>query len=241
MARRLIGSALDLVLPPTCLACAAQLDQPGRLCAACWGDIRFLGEPCCACCGHPFELAGTAGLCAGCLARPPRFDRARAVAAYGGAMRQMILAFKHGDRLDLTPGLAALMVRADPEGLAQATLIAAVPLHRRRLLRRRYNQAAELARAVGRLSGLPARVDLLRRIRPTPSQGGLGRRARRRNMAAAFDLPRPARAEGQRVLLIDDVMTTGATVEACARSLKAAGAASVAVLTLARVIRSDSP
>lgn len=240
-ARRLCRVALDFVLPPSCLGCAGPLDRPGALCPACWGDMQFLGEPCCACCGHPFVLAPDGATCAGCLARPPAFDRARAVAAYGGTMRRLILAFKHGDRLDLCRGLATLMIGADAAGLAQATLVVPVPLHDRRLLHRRYNQAAELARAIGQRAGRRVCVDLLRRTKATRSQGGLGRRGRLDNVAGAFAVARPAQAKDAHVLLIDDVMTTGATAEACARALKAAGTRSVAVLTLARVVRADSP
>jgi ComF family protein len=156
--------------------------------------------------------------------------------------RDLILRFKHADRTDYTPTFAAWMARAGAPLLADAELAVPVPLHRWRLLKRRYNQAAELANAVARHAGLEALPDALVRTRPTPSQGAMvSARARRRNVLAAFAVRAGAkeRLKGKRVLLIDDVMTTGATLEACTRTLRRAGAASVSCLTLARVVRPD--
>lgn len=236
--------ALDLVLPPRCIGCGTEVDGAGTLCPACWGRASFIGPPVCACCGRPFafEAPGVA-VCGACIAAPPSFDRARAVLSYDESSRGMILAFKHGDRTDAAGGFAAWMQRAGAELLADADLIAPVPLHRWRLWARRYNQAALLALALGRLTGVPAVPDLLVRRRSTPTQGGLSRAGRERNVAGAFAL-RPERTEtakGARILLVDDVFTTGATVSECARVLKRAGAARVDVLTLARVARPVAP
>jgi ComF family protein len=238
---RLLRSALDFVFPPLCIGCRALVAEPGSLCAACWQEVEFLDGPCCATCGFPFELDPGAGTqCAACLADPPAYDRARAVMRYDEESRGPILAFKHADRLDLVPGFARWLDRAGRTLLDDTDVIVPVPLHASRLWRRRYNQSAELARALGRLSRKPVEPLALSRVRATPSQGEMpSAGARRRNMQGAFRVPaaRRARVEGRRVLLIDDVLTTGATVEACARALKRAGAEKVHVLALARVVR----
>jgi len=177
--------------------------------------------------------------CGACIADPPRFDRARAAMRYDDAARGLVLQFKHADATHAAPGYAKWMARAGADLIAGCDLIAPVPLHRWRLLWRRYNQSALLAQALGRASGKPVLPDLLIRRRATPSQGRLGRNQRFQNVAGAFAL-RPVHAgklQGLRVLLVDDVMTTGATVAECAKVLKRAGAASVDVLTLARVVR----
>lgn len=232
--------ALDAVLPPQCLSCRVEVEEPDGLCPACWSRLSFITAPFCARCGLPFpHPVGDGALCAACLRRPPPYDRARASLRYDEASRGLILAFKHGDRMAAAPALARFLARAGAELLAEADLLAPVPLHYFRLVGRRYNQSALLALALGRLAGRPVATDLLRRTRATPSQGGLDARARRRNVAGAF-APAPSRLpliEGARVLLIDDVHTTGATVEACARSLKAAGARAVDILSVARVVR----
>ncbi len=237
--RRAARGLLDLVLPPRCLACGGLVADPGTLCAGCWRGLAFHGPPACACCGLPFDhAAGEAARCAACLAAPPAYDRARAVLRYDDGSKGLILAFKHADRTDAAPAFARWLARAGQELLADCDLIAPVPLHWRRLFRRRYNQAALLALALAKLSGRPAAPDLLRRRRDTRPQGHLSRGQRQRNVAGAFALApawRP-RIAGRRVLLLDDVMTTGATVEAAAQVLTRAGAAGVDVLTLARVV-----
>ncbi|WP_231712398.1 ComF family protein [Vineibacter terrae] len=233
-------AALDVLLPPQCLSCSAAVDMPGMLCAACWSRIAFITPPLCACCGIPFEVdAGPDTLCAACMAKRPRYRRARAAFAYTDESRRLVLMFKHADRLDPAPTFGRWLAQAGAVLLADADLIAPVPLHRWRLLWRRYNQSAELARALAGHG--PARVvpDLLVRHRRTPSQVALNARERRRNVAGAFRVHSHHRdaVRDKTVLLIDDVLTTGATVEACARALLLAGAAAVDVLTLARVVR----
>ncbi len=242
--RGFAGRAVDLVLPPRCLGCGVEVGGASTLCPDCWGKASFIGPPLCACCGRPFEFeAPGVAVCGGCIARPPVYDRARSVLSYDDGSRHIILAFKHGDRTDAADGLAAWMRRAGAELLADADLIAPVPLHRWRLWARRYNQSALLALALGRMTGVPTVPDLLVRRRRTPIQGGLSRAGRERNVAGAFSL-RTARREmvkDARVLLVDDVFTTGATVSECAKVLKRAGAARVDVLTLARVARPVTP
>jgi ComF family protein len=239
--KRLGRSALDFLYPPLCIGCRAQVGEPGSLCAACWQNIDFLDGPACQCCGLPFDLdPGSDTLCAACLAAPPSFDRARAVMRYDEKSRGPILALKHSDRLDLAPGFARWLDRAGRSLLDEADVIVPVPLHRMRLWSRRYNQAAELARGIGALSAKPVEPLALRRIRATPSQGAMpSAKARRRNMRGAFQVPpdRQAAVKGRAVLLIDDVLTTGATADACARALKRAGVIKVSVLALARVVR----
>lgn len=239
-ARGIGRTALDALLPPRCLSCGASVDAPGALCAACWAGIEFIAPPLCDCCGFPFEIeAGPDALCAACLARRPRYRRARAAFRYGEDSRRLVLMFKHADRLDPAPAFGRWMAQAGAELLADADLIAPVPLHRWRLLWRRYNQSAELARAIGRLRGTRVVPDLLQRRRHTPPQTDMNPRERRLNVAGAFRINPRRRVDvhDKAVLLIDDVLTTGATVEACARVLLRAGAASVDVLTLARVVR----
>jgi ComF family protein len=235
---------LDAVLPPLCLGCNEIVSSPGALCAACWQGFSFISAPHCARCGYPFaEDLGADALCAGCLARPPRYHRARAALVYDAQSRRLVLPFKHGDRTDIARACGRWMARAGAELLASTDLVAPVPLHWRRLLARRYNQALLLARVVVRDApsgrGLRLAPDLLRRRRWTGSQSGLGAKERRSNVGQAFDVhPRWATAvDGRNILLVDDVMTTGATVEACARVLERAGARRVDVLTLARVVR----
>lgn len=229
----------DLLWPPQCLGCRAAVAEQGELCARCWGGLDFITPPYCPCCGLPFAHPLPEGLaCADCLADPPPFGRARSPFYYGGTARALILAFKHGDRTDMAAPLARRMAPAAAALLDEAELVLPVPLHRRRLWRRRYNQSALLARELAALAGRPAVMDLLQRRRATASQGGRSRSGRQRNVAGAFAVPAASRARlaGRRVLLVDDVYTTGATVREAARCLLRAGAASVDVATFARVV-----
>jgi ComF family protein len=238
MKRNVVTAVLDLLFPPLCLGCRALVGEPG-FCTECWSRITFLDGPGCACCGLPFAVALEGEtLCAGCLAQPPAFDKARAIMAYDDNSNSAILALKHADRLDLVPGFSRWLTRTGQALLEDSDVIVPVPLHRSRLWRRRYNQSAELAR---RLAVSWRRVYeplALVRSRATASQGAMaGPKARRRNVMGAFKVPDPTRIRGKRVLLLDDVLTTGATVQACARALKRAGAERVHVLVLARVVK----
>nr|WP_082765276.1 MULTISPECIES: ComF family protein [unclassified Phenylobacterium] len=208
----------------------------GGFSADAWSRIRFLDGPVCDGCGAPFEFDPGAR-CAACLAKPRAFDAARAACLYDETSRNPILQLKHADRLDLAPLFARWLSRTARELIEEADAIAPVPLHPLRLLRRRYNQAAEIARPLAAMTGTPYLPDALVRRRATATQGGKSGSGRKRNVAGAFEVPsaRRGQVEGLRILLIDDVLTTGATAEGCARALKAAGAARVDLAVVARV------
>ena len=238
--RQLSRLLVDAVLPPLCLGCNEIVATPGALCAECWSGFSFIAPPQCRRCGVPFAREiGPEAQCADCLGHPPRFRSARAALVYDERSRRIVLPFKHGDRTDMARACGSWMVRAAAELVPQAELLAPVPLHWRRLFTRRYNQAALLAGAVSRETGLRLAPDLLRRCRWTGSQAGLRGQDRRRNVRLAFDVHPGWASEvrGRGVLLVDDVLTTGATVDACVRALQQAGARHVDVLTLARVVR----
>ena len=233
-------SALDFLLPPHCAACDARVATAGLLCASCFAATRFIGEPCCDRCGVAFSAqaeGGQARLCLDCETDPPLFRRARAALTYDEQGRRLILPFKHADKPELAHLLAPHMTRAGADLLRDADVLVPVPLHRRRLFARRYNQAALLALALGRLTGLAAIPDGLRRVRNTASLGQKTATERAQEIVDAFAV-RPGRADrlaGKAVVLIDDVMTSGATANACATVLLDAGARSVDVLVAARV------
>jgi ComF family protein len=227
--------ALDLLVPPQSLD-GGPRPLAGGFTAEGWSRIRFLDGPVCDGCGAPFEY-DPGVRCAACLAKPRAFDAARAACLYDETSRDPILKLKHADRLDLAPMFARWISRSARPLIEEADAIAPVPLHPFRLLARRYNQAAEIARPLAAMTGTPYLPDALIRRRVTASQGGKSGSGRRRNVAGAFEVAdrRRSQVEGLRILLIDDVLTTGATAEGCARALKAAGAARVDLAVVARV------
>jgi len=229
--------ALDLLLPPHCLTCDQPVQSPGQFCPSCFAQTSFITPPCCTRCGAPFEAAGEGEECWECRANPPPWRAARAALRYDDAARRIILPFKYGDRVETARALAPLMARAGSVLLAEADLLIPVPLHRRRLVARRYNQAALLARALARISRRPALLDALQRVRSTQPLAEMSPTKRAAELAGAIRV-RPSRAAAvadARVLLIDDVLTSGATARACTEALLAAGAAGVDVLAAARV------
>jgi len=244
-ARRVMSAlgrgALDLVLPPTCIGCGAIVRDAGGLCGTCWGGLAFIERPYCERLGIPIAyepFGGAPRLSPDALDHPPAFDRARAAVKFGGVAQDLVHGLKYGDRLDLARPMARLMQRAGSDLLGDADMLLPVPLHAYRLWRRRFNQAAVLAHRLSAATARPCRTDLLHRIRATASQVSLSRLDRRANVAGAFAVPPALRAQvhGRKILLVDDVLTTGATLDACARTLRRAGAAQVDALTFARVV-----
>lgn len=236
-------SALRLVYPPRCVACGDMVEREFALCPRCWGETDFITGLVCDCCGMPLP-GGDAGMpeyCDDCLTRPRPWMRGRAALLYRERARALVLALKHGDRTELARPAAGWMLRAARPILAPGLLVAPVPLHRWRLLRRRYNQAALLSRGVAVGAGLEHCPDLLVRIRSTAVQDGMGPEARFANLDGAIAVnPRHRpRLRDRKVLLIDDVMTSGATLAAAAGTCLAAGADEVRVLVLARVAKAS--
>lgn len=228
----------DIIVPPVCLACRSPLADHDSLCADCWRQIDFIRPPLCDRMGLPLPFdAGPGAISAAAAAHPLAYDRARAVARYEGAMKQMVHGFKYHDRQEATHLLGRWLAGAGGELLTDADLLIPVPLYRLRLLHRRFNQSAVLARELSRLTGVPFDPFVLTRQRRTRPQVGLTHDQRRANVRGAFAIAQGAAAavEGANVVLIEDVVTTGATVEACARTLRKAGAARVDVLALALV------
>jgi ComF family protein len=238
--RRAGLAALDALLPPRCVACEAMVAVQGQFCGACFATISFITAPLCVRCGVPFASADQAGadeLCPGCQEHPPLFRQARGALRYSDMARRLILPFKHADRTEMGAILAPMMQRAGAALLARADVLVPVPLHRRRLAQRKYNQASILAAALGRLAQRPALLDGLIRTRATASLDDKTAEERAREVADSFAVrrSRQGRVAGRTVLLIDDVMTSGATASACAAALLADGAAAVDVLVAARV------
>lgn len=230
---------LDALLPPRCVSCGQEVARGHGLCAACWGGLTFIDAPLCVRCGLPFDFEAPAtSLCGPCVADPPPFDQARAALVYDEGSRSLILGFKHGDRTDRALILARLMARPFAAFEPPVDMAVPVPLHRWRLWRRRYNQAALLAQAMAADAKMTYRPDILSRTKATPSQAGRGAKDRQRNVRGAFSVSQGAKSDlaGRHVLLVDDVMTTGATVRECARVLKRSGAATVRVVVIARAV-----
>ena len=237
--RALLRTALDVALPPLCPSCRAPLGDGVGLCASCWSKLSLIEPPYCARLGIPFTYDPGPGLLSmEAIADPPAYDRARAAVRYDDIARALVLSFKYGDRLDLAPMMGKWMARAGRELLSEADALLPVPLHWRRLWARRFNQSAALAGAISDIAGLPVLHGALKRVRATPQQVGLSKTERADNVQGAFRVPADEKAQvaGRRLVLIDDVLTSGATVDTCARALLRAGAAHVDVLVFARVV-----
>jgi ComF family protein len=231
--------ALDLALPPLCPACREPLGDGAGLCAACWSKLSLIEPPYCARLGIPFTYDPGPGLLSmEAIANPPAYGRARAAVRYDDTARALVLSYKYSDRLDLAPMMGRWMARAGRELLTDADALLPVPLHWRRLWARRFNQSAMLAHAISDMTGVQVLHDALKRVRPTPQQVGLSKAERAGNVQGAFRVPAEEKANvaGRRLVLIDDVLTSGATADTCARALLRAGAAHVDVLVFARVV-----
>ena len=237
--RAALRFAVDTALPPLCASCREPLGDGAGLCAACWSKLAFIEPPYCARLGIPFVYDPGPGLLSmEAIANPPAYDRARAAVRYDDIARELVHRLKYGDRLDLAPTMGRWMARAGRELLAGADALVPVPLHWRRLWARRFNQSASLASAVSRAANVPVLYESLKRVRATPQQVGLDKGERAGNVSGAFRVPAERKVDvfGRRLILVDDVLTSGATVDACARALLRAGAAHVDVLVFARVV-----
>ena len=239
IARDALRHGTDLLFPASCAGCRMQVSQPGTLCPQCWSQLRFIEKPYCPVLGIPFDHDfGENFMSAEAIADPPPFRRLRSAVQHNGAAQRMAVSLKFHDRTDLAPWMARWMQRAGRELLDDCDVVVPVPLHRWRMWQRRFNQSAELARALAQLNARPFAPEALKRIRRTQQQIGLGLKERRRNVDGAFRVPKESEilVRGRRVLLVDDVYTTGATVKAATRALSRGGAASVDVLTFSRVL-----
>jgi ComF family protein len=241
--RRTIGFAVDVALPPLCAACRDPVGGEG-LCAACWSKLSFIAPPYCERLGIPFPYdPGPGVISMEAIADPPTYQRARAAVRFDEVSRALVHALKYGDRLDLAPMMGRWMANAGRALTASADALVPVPLHWRRLWARRFNQSALLAEVVSKASAIPVAHAALKRVKPTPQQVGLSQRERADNVQGAFRVGEDAEAVvgGRRLILVDDVLTSGATVDACAKALRRAGAASVDVLVFARVVAAARP
>lgn len=237
--KKTAATALDWLLPPLCPATGEAVDAHGMVAPEYWSQLRFIRKPHCPQCAIPFafEMEGESLICAACLDNPPRFRHARAALVYDDASRTLVLRFKHGDQLQAVRTLSPWMETAGADVIAGADIIMPVPLHRWRFLKRRYNQAALLAWWIGKSQGKAVAVDGLVRLKSTPPQGHLDRKDRAANVKGVFRANPKIDVTGKTVLLIDDVMTTGSTMNECADALLAAGAVAVDVLVAARAVR----
>ena len=228
----------DFLYPPRCPLCGDAIEAQTGLCADCWRGLAIPGEPACTSCQRPLgDPSMTGSLCAPCMAEPPRHAGIAAATLYNDTSRQLVLRFKHGGRIALAPMMARQMLSRLGELPSEAVLVP-VPLHRWRIWRRGYNQAALLAQEIGTLAQRTVVVDALQRVKRTPSLGGLGRKAREKALTGAI-LINPASSaalKGRPIILVDDVLTSGATTEACTRVLLRAGAKSVRIVCFARVL-----
>lgn len=235
--RASVRAALDFALPPRCAGCGVIVGETHSFCSDCWKKIEFLGDAGCATCGLPLPVTDSS-ICAACLARPPRIARTRAAVVYDELSRSLAIRLKYGRKVAIARTMARYMAPlVDDTASADRRILVPVPLHRTRLWRRGFNQSALVAAELSRRLEIASDPFLLRRIKRTPPLKGLSRLQRRKTVAGAFRIADKAAVAGKTVILVDDVLTTGSTAEACARTLKRAGAARVELVSWARVVR----
>lgn len=240
-----LARVVDFVLPPRCIVTGEMVDRQGMVSPSAWASLNFIADPQCGRCGFPFDFDSgdiqEGNTCGVCQKNPPVFHQARAALVYDDASRDIILGFKHGDQTHAVPSFLPWLMRAGEEMLEKADFLVPVPLHRWRIMRRRFNQSALMAQYLSQALHTPCLLGALTRVRATQTQGHLQVTERKRNVRNAFAVP--AQYQGQikdkNIVLIDDVYTTGATVSECAKALLKCGATSVDVLTLARVVKAS--
>lgn len=230
-----LNVVLDFALPPRCAGCGSIVGQLHSFCPDCWTEVEFLGDSGCTSCGLPLE-ATDAELCGVCIAKPPRIQRTRAAVAYGDLSRSIAIKLKYGRKVALARTMARYMAPLVSKD-GGAPILIPVPLHRTRLWQRGFNQSALVARELAKATGLRSEERLLRRVKRTPALKGMSLSQRRKTVAGAFNVDPSAELAGRTVVLIDDVLTTGSTANACARALKLAGAGRVELVSWARVIK----
>jgi ComF family protein len=241
--KQMLRAAIDSIYPPSCTGCGRQTAEPGALCGACWNSVKFITKPYCEIYGTPFSTElGDGMISARAIADPPPYARSRAAVAYQGLAMRFVHGLKFQDRQDNATWMAGWMARAAPELLVEANVIVPVPLHWRRMVSRRFNQSALLAQRLALATEKPFAPLALKRVKPTKTQRGLTAKERDANVKRAFVVPETHTIDiqGRRVLLIDDVITTGSTVAEATKALLKAGASTVDVLAFAMVLKHES-
>ena len=229
---------LDFLIPPLCPICKKRVLTPHGLCSECFSKIHFIERPYCHKCGRPFEFdIPEETHCANCCQKDPTFEKARSAFVYDSFSNKLILPFKHGDRLELTPLLTNLLYRAGLDIFDEIDAVVAVPLHRYRFMKRKYNQAEVLAKSLSKKIDKPYLPSVIIRKRATKSQGHMKTAARKKNVAGAFKVKNHVLIKNKNILIIDDVFTTGATLNECTKVLRRNGAQHIFILTLARVVK----
>ena len=232
----LIKCIIDFLLPPLCPICHQRVLDNHSVCGKCFAELSFISNTVCEKCGYPLPYQ-QARLCIHCLEKQPAYDKGLSVLKYNDASKALILPFKHSDYIEIAPLLTKWMNQRGKDLIQQCDCIVPVPLHLRRLLKRKYNQSALLAKELAKMNGKEYLPQCLKRYRYTKSQGHMNPKQRKKNVTNAFKIKNPLDVKDKTVLLIDDVMTTGATINECAKVLKRNGAKSVFVLSLARVVK----
>ncbi|MDA0782364.1 MAG: ComF family protein [Rickettsiales bacterium] len=238
--KALINRTTDILFPPQCFSCRRNIESQGSLCSTCWEAIEFITTPQCNICGTPFELAAQNGsICGSCIASPPLFTNARSVFCYNDKSSRIITDFKYYDKTHNCKYFAAWLLRTGNELIEKSDIITSVPLHKIRLLGRRYNQSALLCNSLGKLAEKQVNNELIIRHKHTRPQAGLTFKTRIKNVKHAFKVNKKfvSEIDGKNILLIDDVITTGSTIDACTKTLLRAGASNVFVLTLAMTVK----